>query len=498
LVDLEKIRKAEVLKSALGIWLLALGLVCVSWAQPTVVPPTTEEIQRDMNFQESSKNMILPALDEGSGEFLLLSDCQRMAYYNHPNLQAAIQMVVEAEANLRIVDASYLPTFALTLDNTQEADPTIDRTTSVELGVTQTIWDTGQRGKQAESARADLRAAVRNYQSVWINQVQLVSSSYVTLLSAEYLRLVQLDNVRRTRLNLDVASAFYTSGEKAMIDVTTAQIQMSQAEVDLASAENSVRVARIALAQNMGVSVSLLENRQLENLLMREAVVPSRSDALAYLENFHPSLTTLVEQAEANFATAEAARRSNAPVLTGSAYYGNSGVYFPQSPVWQIELTLTFPFFTPDAGPTGDMNDAKGQNFLEQRDAQELLLIQQLDTAISDIKGAKERAEKATTAVRQSLYNGELAFRRYRFGLSDITELINARQFIESSRTELIRALNDLRTAETLFIQAMGQVPLPPGIPEDSPFLQLNLNESKTRKKALKEAVPHRPGPNKQ
>jgi outer membrane protein TolC len=496
--DLEEVPEVEFLRRVLRVGILALGLACASWANPAVIPPTPEEIQKDLQLQHATQGQILPALEESSKDFLLLSDCLRMAYFNHPNLRADIQAVVEAEANLRIVDASYLPTFALTVDNTQGADPTITRVTSLEVGVTQTIWDTGQRGKKAKAARADLRAAVRAFQSTWIDQVQSVGSGYISLLEAEYIRLVQLDDVRRTKLNLDVAKAFYTSGVKSMVDVTTAQIQMSQAEVTLASSENDVRVARIALAQAMGVPVEQLEGRPLEDLLMRKSIVPSRTDALNYLAEFHPSLTSLIDQAEAEFATAEADRRANAPVLTGSAYYGNAGVYFPRAPIWQVELTLSFPFYTPSMEPTGDASEAKGQQLLEKRDAQYLLLIQQLDTAISDIQGARERAEKATLAVRQALYNGELAFRRYKYGLSEITELINARRFIETSRTELIQALSDLKTAEVSFSQAMGQIPLPPGIPEDSPFLQLNLTEDKTRDEALDKAVPHRPGPNKQ
>ena len=480
----------------LVILLLWQSVACLA-QDDGVLPPSPSEIQQDRQYYHGSTyNGLLPNLKEPSGEYLLLADCLRMAYFQHPNLQSDIQGVVAAEARLRIVDASYLPTFALTSDSVQEAEPTTIRFNAVAVGVTQTIWDTGQRAKRAKAARADLRAAVRQFQSTWIGQVQSVVSSYISLLEAEYLKEIQEDNVRRTKLNYDVAKAFYASGVKSMIDVTTAEIQMSQARVSLASAENSVRVARIALAQAVGVDVKELENRPLEDLLMRESVVPNRADALTYLEEFHPSLVGLADQAEASFATAEAARRGNAPVLTGSAFYGNGGVVFPQTPIWQVQLTLSFPFYTPSVEPTGDASEAEGQQLLAQREAEQLLLIQQLDTAISDIQGARDRADRAVEAVQQALSNGDLAFRRYRFGLSDITELINARSFIESSRVELVRALSDMKSAEASFVQAMGHIPLPPGVPEDSPFLQLNLTEEETREEALEKAVPHRPGPN--
>ena len=75
-------------------------------------------------------------------------------------------------------------------------------------------------------------------------------------------------------------------------------------------------------------------------------------------------------------------------------------------------------------------------------------------------------------------------------GLSDITEVINARGFVESTRTDLITALVDLKNAENLFYQAMGQVPLPPGLPADTPLLQQQIDEMPARDEALEHKLP--------
>jgi len=484
-------------------WVLIILMVATASGQEAM--PSDGELKKKISSEMpriTSNAPLLPPLETPPTQYLTLNDCLRLAYENHPQLQDNVQAVVQAEANLRVVDASYLPTLSLDVDRTEETttsfstSPSFFTDTTAQVSLTQTIMDTGQRRKQGDAARATLRASVRDFQSTWIDQTQSVASAYISLLEAEYQRSIQVDNLQRTQLNLDVAEAFYRGGVKSMVDVTTARVQVSQAEVSLISAENDLKVALVKLAQVVGVEEETLAGRPLKDLLFERAVMPSREDALAYLREYHPTLTSLTQQAESSFATAAAARRANAPVITGSAYYGNTGLQFPSSPIWQIQLSLSFPFFTPDVGPNSDANEAQARQFLAQREAQELLLIEQLDTALYNIQGARERVRASEDAVREALLNGELAYKRYKFGLSEITELVNAREFIETSRTRLVQALSDLKTAEVSFAQAMGQIPLPPGVPEESPLLQIQFNEMPVREKARKEAIPHRPGVN--
>lgn len=457
----------------------------VQSSPPPVLKPAGED-----PIEAAVSEDLLPDPAQPAGETLSLPGCLARSFEAHPELQKYIQDIVQAEAQIRVVDASYLPILDLTGDRTRDKDPDIEQDTTIQLNLVHTLFDGGQRSKKLKSAQASFRAAIRNFQSNWIDRTQLVTAAYIGVLQAEYFEAIQADNLARTDLNYSVANAFYQGGLKSMIDVSTARVQQAEAQVSLVTAQNNVRNARIALAQAIGVPLSEVQRPLDIAPVISATALPDRDAALTYLQAYHPVLTSLTAQAESNFATAQAARRANAPVFTANLYYGNIGINFPNAPIWQFQLELDFPFYKPSIGPTGDASDAAGHALLKERENQQLLLIQQLDTAIANMEGARERAGYAVQGVRQSLFNADLADRRYKVGLSDITELINARGFVETTRTELVQALVDLKNAETLFYQAMGQVPLPPGFPADTPLLQLQIEEMPARDEALQHKLP--------
>ena len=68
--------------------------------------------------------------------------------------------------------------------------------------------------------------------------------------------------------------------------------------------------------------------------------------------------------------------------------------------------------------------------------------------------------------------------------------MVTAIDLLDGTRTDLITALVDLKNAENLFYQAMGQVPLPPGLPADTPLLQQQIDEMPARDEALEHKLP--------
>lgn len=462
-------------------------------------PPELEPAEGDPAEAAVSEDL-LPKPDQPGGAPLHLSDCLDLAFQNHPILRKQIQQVVQAEAQIRVVDASYLPSLYISADKTRQQQQEqflsqnsvfILQDVTAEVGMNYTIFDAGKRSKQLKAAQATFRSSIRDFQNQWISQTQTITAAYLGVLQAEYQEAIQADNLARTNLNYQVAEAFYQGGLKSMIDVSTARVQQAQAQVAVAQAQNQVKVARITLAQAVGVSESEIRDRVLDaEPILSSTPLPDREAALSYLTEHHPLLASLSEQAASNFANAEVARRANVPVVTANTFYGNSGYSFPTTPVWQVQLQVQFPFFTPNTGPNGDASDAAGHALLAERENQKLILIQQLDTAVANMEGAKKRAAFAVTEVREALFNAEIAYKRYKVGLSDVQELITSLSFVQNSRSDLVSALADLKNAEASYLQALGRIPLPPGLPADTPLMQMQLEEMPSREEALKHALP--------
>lgn len=470
--------------------LLLLLLGAPAWAGPPLGDPAAP-----VDVGPPPSDGLLPPRVYAPGPTLSLEDCLDLAWTRHPSLRAAREGAVAAEAGIRIVDSAYLPTMSVQGDKIRGQDPLYNEELSVNLNVSQTVFDSGQRAARRDAARAAFRAAVRDFQTAWIAQVQAVRTAYVAVLEAEYDLGVQQDNVGRARLNVEVAERFYRGGLKSRIDVTQARVQLSQALTAQARSQQDLVGARVALAQAVGVPQAELATRELVDVLQDQTELPAREVAVRALQEHHPTLLGLLAQAESNRATAVATRRSIGPSVSTTASYGALGPIAFEAPAWQVEVSVQFPFFTPSAGPTADQSDAQARQLVEQRQANALQLVQQLDTAIADVEGSRAQMTSAAQAVREAVENADLAYRRYRAGLSDIVELINAREFLASTRQEYVEALAAMKTAEANFYQAMGVLPRPPAVPEDDPLLGTALDEEAAREAAQ---PPPRPAPRRQ
>ena len=152
---------------------------------------------------------------------------------------------------------------------------------------------------------------------------------------------------------------------------------------------------------------------------------------------------------------------SGCPTITGTAYVGGSNAIFADMLSWQTSVNLVFPFYQPGIVPLVDQQKALAAQFQSQKAATRLQLLQNLATAYADFDGASQRVVAGETEVRLSLQNQRLSTRRYNEGISEITELVNARSFLNSARTDYANALHDRRVAEARLLKAIGEAPVP-------------------------------------
>ncbi|PJC72434.1 MAG: TolC family protein, partial [Syntrophobacterales bacterium CG_4_8_14_3_um_filter_58_8] len=81
-----------------------------------------------------------------------------------------------------------------------------------------------------------------------------VKQAYFGLLQAGRNRDVSREMVEQFRQHLDQARAFFEVGAKPKFDVTKAEVDLSNAKLNLIKAENALRLARVALNNAMGLS----------------------------------------------------------------------------------------------------------------------------------------------------------------------------------------------------------------------------------------------------
>lgn len=422
--------------------ILALAALPVG-ADPPALQPLLDQ-QRDL----------LPPVGDPGGEVLTLERCLQLAYDNHPILKSNRAKVTQARAQLGQAWALYEPQMGFTIERdwqliNGELQTVFDlvKETTMTLGTTWTVLDSGVRHTQVEAARYGVSTALYNLQSAWLTQYQDIQEAYVTVLQAQLNLAIQTGNLERAQLNQTVSDQFYTAGQKGMADVTSALSQVATARAAIAQAKNDERNARLALAQAVGVDRSVVEKARLEDILSQEPGQQDRSAALK-LVDLNPALLSLDAQARNFELQAHIQTLGNKPTVSTSVGVGAQGLDLPNVPFFEVQLFLTIPFFTPGLDSAEELALATAEQLRHDRENVRLQLVQIMDSAFADLEAAQERTSASQDAVRAALANFQLASKRYTAGLTDLAELINARSFVLDAQGDLIEALTDRKIAE--------------------------------------------------
>ena len=95
-------------------------------------------------------------------------------------------------------------------------------------------------------------ASREDRRTVFSQVVFNVKQAYYTLLQAGKNLDVAIETVKLNQEQLDQAKGFFEAGVKSKYDVTTAEVNLSNARLGQIRAENAVQIARVTLKNAMG------------------------------------------------------------------------------------------------------------------------------------------------------------------------------------------------------------------------------------------------------
>ena len=197
------------------------------------------------------------------GETLDLSRCIAIALKNHPAIKGAAGSLKASQSKVSQARSGYYPQADLSSGysrihpsgvsgNLGSGKTSYDQYQG-SFNLNQTLFDFGKTSSQvdvqsfgADAARADLDDT-RARSSLGSSRPTMAYSSPCRAGMPMRQAVVQF------RQHLDQARRFYEVGTKPKIDVTNAEVDLSQARLNLLKADNALRIARISLNNAMGV-----------------------------------------------------------------------------------------------------------------------------------------------------------------------------------------------------------------------------------------------------
>jgi TolC family type I secretion outer membrane protein len=394
------------------------------------------------------------------GEMLDLQRCIAIALSRHPAIQAAAGTLRAGESRIGQARSGYYPQLngsaGYSRTNPTTSAGQVYDSYSSNLSLSQNLYDFGKTATQVkiqelnrDSSRSDLDH-IRTQVSFGIKQ------SYFGLLQAGRNRDVSREVAKQFQQHLDQARAFFEVGTKPKFDVTKAEVDLSNAKLNLIKAENAFRLARVALNNAMGLPEA--PDYEVADQFSFQRVEIDLDETIRKAYDRRPDLKATAVKRKSLEQGIELARKGYYPSVTGNAGYGWGGGSFPLDQGWNVGAQLNVPLFN---GFSTKYQVTEAQANLDVLAADEALLRQTIDQDVRqawlNLQEAADRNAAAELIVRQAMENLELANGRYASGVGSPIEVTDALVAASNAKTAQISALYDYKLAQSSLEKAAGE-----------------------------------------
>jgi outer membrane protein len=411
------------------------------------------------------------------GESLNLERCVEIALKMHPNIAAAVHNVNANVSRIGQSKANYYPqinwsssysrissasgrlgssfsstgTTGSSFGGTEESFDEY----STGFNLSQTIYDFGKTPTQVMIQNFNLDLSRSDLENVTDQVIFNVRQTYYGVLQSKRNRDVSMEAVKQFQQHLEQAKGFYEVGTKPKFDVTKAEVDLSNAKLNLIKAENALRLAIVNLNNAMGVPDA--PEYILEDNLSSQKYNITFEDALAKAYKDRPDLQSIIAKKQSAEESIKLAKKGYYPLLTGSAAYNWSGEKFPLEHGWNVGASLSFPLFS--GFLTKYQVEEANANLNVLRANEESLrqtVFLEVQQAYLNLKDAEERIPTAELTVKQAEENFEIANGRYAAGVGNPIEVTDAEVSLSNAKTSYIQALYDYKVAWASLEKAMG------------------------------------------
>jgi outer membrane protein TolC len=370
-----------------------------------------------------------------------LPELTLVAFYYHPSLEVARAQWLVAQAGLKTAGARPNPSVSAA----PGYDTQIPGNFSpwlVPVTFDLPIETAGKRGKRIAEAEAVSESARWNFVSAaW----QIRSGVRARLLDMEIAgrraALLQQEFAGQTEI-VRLLQQQFAAGEISRPELTTAQIALNKAQLDLSDAQSKRAGARSQLAEALGLGEAALNGGNfnfdfsppdampLTSAEARGVALRSRADILAALADYAAAESDLRLEIAKQY-----------PDLhLGPGYAWNSGNAGDNQ--WSLGLTLELPVLDQNQGPiagAGARRKLAAAKFMELQSQ----VIGDIDRAVADFRVAREQLQTGNEMLAAEQRQRQSAAAQLQAGAGDQLDSLNAQ--LELSNAQLAQLDNEAK-----------------------------------------------------
>jgi len=429
---------------------------------------------------------------------LSIVDCVNIALSNSPNIKKFKYNYNLAKNNVNIAKADYFPQFSVGTNLYYQGNKQSSRSSynsqyhGVEASLRQLIWNFGKTSANIKMKKFNTIAALYNFNNSVLDTIYNVKTNYYGVLAAKAALDINTAYVKINERNYQRTTAYYEEGLKSKIDMVNAEVNLSDAKVQLVQAQNRYKNMLVTLNNSMFVAyapqyeiqntetfnfkhnytpVSLTEisERPDYSILpdeVSDALLVSQVEKAEILEDYkfepfpysfeesleiakknRPDLKSFEATINAMKESLKYTQRQYYPELTGGVGYNlrNTTDYINNGFNVSVGLTSTLNMMS----VKNEIENAKIQVGIAEN---ELELAQQniyfeVQNAYINMVELEKQIPLMAVKVRQTLENFELADGRYEVGLDDYITLQDAKVAYNNAQQNYVEAIYNYNVA---------------------------------------------------
>ncbi|MBV8864440.1 MAG: TolC family protein [Acidobacteriaceae bacterium] len=410
---------------------------------------------------------------EAAGPVLSLQDAQTLALKNHPQVLASQAGYLRADQVIRQERSAYYPSLNGEVTGAQANvnsrlgagvlnDPRLFNHFGSGLSLAQLITDSGRTPNLVTNAKLQAQASRENYRATRYDVLLGVNQAYYEVLLSLQLVKVARQTVTTRQTVVGQVSELFKNKLKSQIDVSFAQVNLTDANLMLLRAQDRLETAYASLGQALGTQQSI------EYQLTEQPMPPNPPDSadllIAQAFQNRPELASIRLQREADQKFVYAERDLKRPtvsltVVGGALPYINPGNANPDIPEGYeaAAINVNIPVFN------GHLFSARQQAAEYQLQATDQRVRDLQNRIARDVRTYWGRSKTSFQAIgatedllKQANLALDLAQGRYDLGLASIVELTQAQLGQTQAEVENVNAKYDYQEAFAALQYTLG------------------------------------------
>lgn len=399
---------------------------------------------------------------------LSMRECINIALLNNPEIKASMSDTDIIKTRISQAKAAYVPEISFSggynYNNAASYVTFIDNSVNTfdiaTVGLTQLIYDFGKTFASIKIQQTNFQSSEEDLQNTINNTVFAVKKSYYDLLFAFEKVHVYEESVKMYTEQLNQATAFYKVGDKPKVDVLTAKVNLSNANLELIKAKNTVVLAYAALNNAMGTP-EIGKYTISDNLEYKEKTY-NFDDLLSLAVENRPDYKSAILKTESAKLHIKLAKTEFAPKIEAFSNYNVAGFRVNHDSTtdtgWNAGVRLNLTSLNIYRNKK-KVDEAKATYDKETHNSEILKnkVYLEIQQAFATFIDSQKSIPVAKVALDEAKENYDMTNGRYRVGFGNHIELNDADFYLVNAKLAYYKALYDYNMSIIALEKYIGQ-----------------------------------------